>query len=157
MDTVHSKEATNMVSKRSEKAVSSQPEEISIIARIGESIMVPTKLMENKPKKTVDIKNITSLDDLNSIQKQDPFMYYSIPEVRSARVLMRDIDMSNLLGGGGRAVQELAPPRSQKVSRSTRLSFECHPDLLLENLLNDLDGLDFEGAEESPSPQHMDF
>ena len=131
-----------MVSKRSDKAVSSQPEEISIIARVGESIMVPTKLMENKPKKTVDIKNITSLDDLNSIQKQDPFMYYSIPEVRSAKVLMRDIDMSNL------------SPRSQKVSRRTCISFECHPDLLFEDLLNELDGL---GGAEEPYPQDMDL
>ena len=134
-----------MVSTRSDEVGSSQSDEIRIIARIGESIVVPTKLMDEKPKKEVDIKNITSQDDLKSIQKQDPFMYYSIPEVRSARVLMRDIDMSNL------------SPRSQKVSRSTCISFECHPDLLLENLLNDLDGLDFEGAEEPPSPQDMDF
>ena len=133
-----------MVSKRSDEVGSSQPEEISIIARIGESIMVPTKLMDEKPKKTVDIKNIRSLDDLNSIQKQDPFMYYSIPEVRSAKMLMRDIDMSNL------------SPRSQKVSRSTCISFECHPDLLYEDLLNELDGLGYEGAEE-PNPQDMDL
>ena len=100
--------------------------------------------MEKKPKKEVDIKNITSRDDLKSIQTQDPFMYYSIPEVRSARVLMKDIDMSNL------------SPRSQKVSRRTCISFECHPDLLFEDLLNELDGLGYEGAEEPPNPQDMD-
>ena len=133
-----------MVSKRSDEVVSSQPEEIRIIARVGESITVPTKLMEKKPKKEVDIKNITSRDDLKSIQTQDPFMYYSIPEVRSANVLMRDIDMSNL------------SPRSQKVSRRTCISFECHPDLLYEDLLNELDGLGYEGAEE-PNPQDMDL
>ena len=36
---------------KSDKAASSHPEEISAIARIGESILVPTKLMEEKPNK----------------------------------------------------------------------------------------------------------
>ena len=125
-----------MVSKRSDEVGSSQPEEISIIARVGESIKVPTKLMEKKPKRGVDLKNITGPDDLKSIQKQDPFMYYSIPGVREATVLMRDIDTYILLGGAPQGVQEqsaqeLAPPKSQRVRRTTRLSFECHPDLIL--------------------------
>jgi hypothetical protein len=142
-----------MVSKRSDEVVSSQPEEVSIIARVGESIKVPTKLMEKKPKRGVDLKNITGPDDLKSIQKQDPFMYYSIPEVRSAKVLMRDIDTYNLLGGAPQGVQEqsaqeLAPPKSKRVRRTTRLSFECHPDLILGDVLNELYGLDNEDTEE---------
>ena len=86
-----------MVSKRSEKAVSSQPEEISIIARIGESIKVPTTKSgwRINPRRQLNLENITSLDDLKSIQQQDPFMYYSIPGVRSAKVLMRDIDVQS--------------------------------------------------------------
>ena len=129
-----------MVSKRSDKTVSSQqPEEISIIARVGESIKVPTKLMEKKPKRGVDLKNITGPDDLKSIQKQDPFMYYSIPGVRKATVLMQDIDMTNLIGA-----PEQAPQVSQNVSRKSRISFECHPDLLIENFLNNMGGPDFE-------------
>jgi len=118
--------------------VSSKSKEI-IAARSGEIIVVPTN-NDNKPKKTIDIRHITSLDDLKSIKKQDSFMYYSIPGVRKATVLMQDIDTANL----GRAAQDGAPQASQKALRSTCISFECHPDLLLENVWNELEGLDLE-------------
>ena len=122
-----------MLDKCSDKAVSSKSEEISITSRsIGEIISVPTKTDDNKPKKTVDLKNITSLGDLKSIHKEDPFMYYSIPEVQRATVLMQDIDLTNILRGApAQEAQDETPRASQKVSRSTRISFECHPDLLL--------------------------
>ena len=123
-----------MVVKSSDKVVSSKSEEISIVAKIGESISVPAKLMENKPKREVDLKHITSLDDLKSAKKQDPFMYYSIPGARKATVLMQDLDLSNLIGAG-QAVQDETPQASPKVSRRSRISFECHPDLLLADML----------------------
>ena len=118
---------------------SSKSEEISSAFWIGESISVPTKTDDNKPKKTVDLNHISNLEDLKSIQEQDSFMYYSIPGVRKAKVLMEDIDMTNLIG---------APVQApQKVSRKSRLSFECHPDLFIENYLNNImGGLDFEGT-----------
>ena len=125
-----------MVVKSSDKVASSKSEEISIVSRIGESISAPTKTTDDKPKKTVDLKYITSLDDLKSIKKQDPFMYYSIPGARKATVLMQAIDLSNLIGAGQAVVQDETPQAaSQKVSRSTRISFECHPDLLLADML----------------------
>ena len=125
-----------MVVKSSDKVASSNSEEISIVARIGESISVPTKTTDAKPKKTVDLKYITSLDDLKSIKKEDPFMYYSIPGARRATVLMQAIDLSNLIGARQAVVQDETPQAaSQKVSRSTRISFECHPDLLLADML----------------------
>ena len=102
--------------------------------------MMPTD-NENKPKKTVDLNHISNLEDLKSIKEQDSFMYYSIPGVRKATVLMQDIDMTNLIG----APEQVAPQVSQKVSRKSRVSFECHPDLLIENYLNKImGGLDFE-------------
>ena len=117
----------------SDKGASSKSEEISSAFWIGESISVPTKTDDNKPKKTVDLNHISNLEDLKSIQEQDSFMYYSIPGVRKAKVLMEDIDMTNLIG---------AP-----VQRKSRISFECHPDLFIENYLNNImGGLDFEGA-----------
>ena len=125
-----------MVVKSSDKVASSKSEEISIVSRIGESISAPTKTTDDKPKKTVDLKYITSLDDLKSIKKEDPFMYYSIPGARKATVLMQAIDLSNLIGAGQAVVQDETPQAaSQKVSRSTRISFECHPDLLLADML----------------------
>ena len=124
-----------MIDKCSDKVVSSKSEEISTIVKIGEIISVPTKTDDNIPKKTVDLKNITSLDNLKSIHKQDPFMYYSIPEVHRATVLMQDIDLTNILGGApAQEAQDETPHASQKVSRSTRISFECHPDLLFESM-----------------------
>ena len=111
-----------MVVNSSDKVESSKSEEISIVARIGERISAPTKTTDDKPKKTVDLKYITSLDDLKSIKKQDPFMYYSIPGARKATVLMQDLDLSNLIGAR-QAVQDETPQASQKVSRSTRISF----------------------------------
>jgi len=130
--------------------------EIISVARIGQRQIVKTELGAKKTKK-LDIKNI-SADDLKSIQKKDPFMYYSIPGVRSAKVLMKDIDTSNLKASGIRnciscpsrlqTVQDKA--QSQTVTRSSRISFECHPDLLLEDLLNDVEDCDLEGTDDEP-------
>ena len=55
--------------------------------------------LTSKLKKVLDIKSINSLEDLKSLKRQDPFMYYSIPAVHSAKILMKDdvdIDTSNL-------------------------------------------------------------
>ena len=120
------------------------PEIISIsVARVGECHGIKTEqISKKKPKKEIDIRNI-STDDLKSIQRQDPFMYYSIPGVRSAKLFMKEIDSSNLglnrncgscpsrLG----SVHDNAP-EPHKVTRSSCISFECHPDLLLEGLLD---------------------
>ena len=83
-------------------------------------------------------------------------MYYSIPGARKATVLMQNIDMANLGATPGHEAQVEAPQASQKVSRSTRVSFECHPDLLLADLLNDLEGLDLENLGEEDLSD-MDF
>ncbi|KAL7536576.1 hypothetical protein ACHAXR_007250 [Thalassiosira sp. AJA248-18] len=102
----------------------------------------------------IDLRQVDA-DDFKSIQKQDPFMYYSIPGVRSATVLMKDIDTSNL-GASSMSrtcvshpsrlqTQDKASP-SQKVTRSTCISFECHPDLLLEDFVNDDKDLDIEAS-----------
>ena len=69
-------------------------------------------------------------------------------------MLMQDIDLSNLIGAE-QAVQDETPQAApQKVSRSTRISFECHPDLLLADMFDDFHGLDFEDEEE---PMDVDF
>ena len=119
------------------------------------------KTIPTKPKREININNINSIDDLQSIKRQDPFMYYSIPGVRSAKMLMKDdndIDTSNL---GVSSLKKGTPSRipshmktrrtvrrdstknddcwdqqqqsSHKIERSTCISFECYPDLLLED------------------------
>ena len=135
--------------------------------------MVKTKF--TKPEKEIDTKDINTTDDLKAIKKHDPFAYYSIPAVRSAKVLFKDdmdVDMSNLQESGLRRNCTSCPSRmqtsrarpvktsrnddweqeqqeeepqsssTQKVSRSTRISFECHPDLILDDLLDELYGDD---------------
>ena len=114
------------------------------------------KTIPTKPKREININDINSIDDLQSIKRQDPFMYYSIPGVRSAKMLMNDdndIDTSNLgvsslkMRTGSRIPSNMKTSRriknddcwdqqqqsSDKIERSTCISFECYPDLLLED------------------------
>ena len=113
-------------------------------ATLGKTQIVRT-MQEPKKSKEVDLKRITSADDLNSLKAKDPFSYYSIPGVRSAMILMQDIDTSNLASSPLldrsctscpsrlQSVQGPAMTQQTVVTRSSRISFECHPDLLLED------------------------
>ena len=117
-------------------------EEWPVNGKVGESITVKTKTQPSSPK-TIDLKNM-SAEDLKSIKKQDPFLYYSIPGVRSAMFLSTDIDTSDL----GASKTKSCPSRlqttrgkarsSRTTTRSSCISFECHPDLMMEDLLSDL-------------------
>ena len=103
--------------------------------KFGEPQIVDTfRPFKKKPKRNeIDIGNISE-DDLTSLKERDSFMYYSIPGVRGATWLMRDIDTANLSVSrpGGAVI------RSQKAARSSRISFECsHLDLFLEEVLRD--------------------
>ena len=131
-------------------------------AKIGECHKVSMATMESvrlhQPKK-LNTSNI-SANELNSIHKQDPFMYYSIPGVRSARMLMQDVDMSNLGASVFRGPPALETEDDDEtttrgsqfvVTRSSCISFECHPDLLLESIIadvfDDFEGLPWGGTE----------
>lgn len=114
-----------------------------IDANISESKRVKTKVFEPKPK-SINLTNIS----LKSIRKQDPFTYYSIPGIRSAKILGKEIDTSNLVTCRLARSCTTIPARTQSlqvkaqphtVTRSTRISFECYPDLLLLEELNNED------------------
>jgi hypothetical protein len=74
-------------------------------------------------------------------------MYYSIPGVRKAEILLKDVDYSDITslgrsssGGSRRSsrqfeTQQEASADPIKVSRTSRVSFECHPCVLMEDLL----------------------
>ena len=100
----------------------------------------------------VDVNRALSGQDLQSLKKQDPFLYYSIPGVRDATVrLRRGVDMQQLAQDSLRrncascpaSIQTAAVATSSgepvvaKVKRCTRVSFEVHTDLLLEDLMDD--------------------
>ena len=77
----------------------------------------------------------------------DPFMFHSIPGVHKAELLHKDVDYSDI---AALAEADAQHPRSHqaqedttaeedkaKVSRRTRISFECHPDVILADMFDD--------------------
>lgn len=86
----------------------------------------------------------------------DPFMYYSIPGVLQASLNLEDVDYSDIasLSQAGSHPSSSRPTRrsqeeaeddatadanASKVSRRTRVSFECHPNVLLEGVMDELE------------------
>jgi len=83
----------------------------------------------------VDISTL-SAEDLQSL-KEDPFLYYSIPAVRRAALFnLEEPDMS-----------ESSLEDSTTVKRCTRVSFECHTDLLMEDLLGDIEDEEYDQSD----------
>ena len=103
----------------------------------------PSRKGEPTQQKVIDTRNLTE-EDLKTLKKQDPFLYFSIPAVRTATLLNRDVDMASLQGGqcSRRASCpsriESTPPTTTKVERRTCISFECHTDLLLEDFFDEM-------------------
>lgn len=95
--------------------------------------------------KEIEPKSLKS-SDLKALKNDDPFMYYSIPQVRGAEFRLEEVDTSKIN----------EPPRKKKcrpreneddaepsktVKRRSRISFECHADLVLdETLAKTVDG-----------------
>jgi hypothetical protein len=109
--------------------------------------------LENKPKTIIDTSTLNE-QDLELLKEQDPFLYFSIPAVHHAAVVRNsgdiDIDMSDLQGSRSKATSRRAscPSRIEqswktntKIERKSRISFECHTDLLLEELMDDFDDM----------------
>lgn len=90
----------------------------------------------------LDVTGITS-SDLATLKKTDPFMYYSIASVQNATLLFTDVEESlafDLVTKQNSSEMNLRMDASIKhtVHRKQRISTECHPDLLLEQMfLND--------------------
>lgn len=109
-------------------------EDIVRYAKPGETYKVSMDQMVKGKKSPREI-NVNGIreGDLRAIRSRDPFLYYSIPAVRSAKMLLKDIDVTNL----GRSAMERSCHQSV-VKRCTCMSFECHPDLLLaDDLMED--------------------
>ena len=116
----------------------------SYVMKIGQPITVRTAqpmAAKTPMKKIIDLKN-TSSEDLKSMKKLDPFMFYSIPGARRALMLNQDIDTSHIANTSYR--RSSYPGRSQsaqsnKVARSTCISVEAYPDFLEDDLLDGVD------------------
>ena len=104
-----------------------------------------TRMTEDSvQKKVIDTRSLKG-EDLETLKKQDPFLYFSIPALRSATLLGREVDMSSLKGD--RSSRRASCPSkiesapSTKIERRSRISFECHTDLILEGCIDDMDDL----------------
>lgn len=95
-------------------------------AKIGVTYKIRLDQM-SKPHREIQLNKIRP-GDLETIRSQDPFLYHSIPEVRSSEVFRREIDTSNLGVERNRTQHQ-----SQVIKRNTRISFECHPDVFLDD------------------------
>ena len=104
--------------------ISSQMEENKIVEQIGESIKVKTKTGDSIPTRMV-VRNINTIKDLEHLKKQDPFLYYSIPAVRRASILGKDVDLQTVLC-------DITRDQKVTVMRNTCISFECDPMMLLD-------------------------
>ena len=110
------------------------------------SIVVPTNASSPEQREVFDISNLSN-EDLQALRKKDPFLYYSIPSVRRAELGFNDSSCSCSSKGLDSSVSAAAvsdddndkSSASTTVKRCTRVSFECHTDLLLEEYLSELD------------------
>ncbi|KAL7542145.1 hypothetical protein ACHAXR_011569 [Thalassiosira sp. AJA248-18] len=120
------------------------------ISKIGECRTMKMKMQPKEPKK-VSLERM-SAQDLRSIKKHDSFLYYSIPGVRSAKMLLKDVDAPedlatcdeltrNCISSPSRLQTLRGKAMTQTVTRSSCISFECHPDL---HYLDDFSKEDFD-------------
>ena len=91
----------------------------------------------------LEIKGL-SQEDIKSLRKTDPFMYYSIPGIHRAAINLEEIDHSSenaLCQGQVHCRRHSSPAELERpatrIPRRTIISFEAHPCLLLEDLLKD--------------------
>jgi hypothetical protein len=95
---------------------------------------IPVKTFRDKIAQEVDV-SILSSSELSSLKTQDPFMWYSIPQVRTAEMSGDDIDTVSL-------ASSIKTTCTAPITRSRRISTECHPGHLLQaDFLKDLDSV----------------
>lgn len=123
-------------------------------------LTVRTKEADEAPETVIDSSNLSE-EDIEALRKQDPFLYYSIPSVRNAKLRLRSCAVA-----GDKENQEptcsrraSCPPSrvetssSAMVKRRSCISFEGYPDVMLEDcqdcmgetgVLGDGHGADFD-------------
>ena len=92
-------------------------------------MQVPTIRQPQQQTKEINVKQLNE-DELKLLKKQDPFLYYSIPAVKKAKLTnCKPINHTEVLK---EAAMSLG---SGMVSRKTRVSTECAPSMLLDDLM----------------------
>lgn len=123
---------------------------------LSSSISVPTFCNQQE-----NSRKVVSSKDLARLKKNDPFSYFSIPEMRNAEFLNDDIDLeaSNLdeLSRKEADVKLLNAKEDQTftLSRRSCVSSECHVNLIFEHMLNLKVSKDFDYDEKDDSEEDM--
>jgi hypothetical protein len=113
---------------------SSEKQNVLIDKHTASSIPVKTFRDEIQIAKEVDV-SILSSSELSNLKSQDPFMWCSIPQVRTAEMSGDDIDTVSL-------ASSIKTKCTAPITRSRRISTECHPGHLLQaDFLKDLDSV----------------
>ncbi|KAL7480519.1 hypothetical protein ACHAW6_006210 [Cyclotella cf. meneghiniana] len=105
----------------------------------------------------MDLGNLCA-SELHILKKSDPFMYYSIPGATNPRVSEQDLDtmlpslvmgssMPNLMCDDEEQAQPRHAPRNRRrsvsdshlfVERRSRISYESHFDVVMENIIGEM-------------------
>ncbi|KAL3782303.1 hypothetical protein HJC23_001911 [Cyclotella cryptica] len=87
------------------------------------------------------------LQDLALLKKEDPFLYYSIPYVRNAALLDKDVELSSATSRYSNSELTGIINLHFTATRQSCLTFEFHSSKLMEDLI-DLNSDDFEFDED---------
>ena len=95
-------------------------------------MQVPTiRPPKQQQPKVINVNHLNE-DELKLLKKQDPFLYYSIPAVKKAvnTINCKPIDNTEVIREAARS------SGSGMISRKTRVSTECAPSMLLDDLIS---------------------
>ena len=109
--------------KRSQVHVASSSKPSQVANQDPTSIAIPT--FREERSRSLDLSSLSS-SALAKLKDEDPFMYYGIPTVTLTELSGNAVDAASLAGQA-----------DTSVSRQARVSVECHPDLLLQDLTDD--------------------
>lgn len=96
------------------------------------------KTNDDRRKKTQDVGGTS--EELRPILKvQDPFLYYSNDRVRMKELRLEDKEVDSSDDGSSSAsILSNQEQSTTSCVRKTRITFELHPSLLFEDLMDDL-------------------
>ena len=103
--------------------------------------------MEKSTNIVLDISTINSLEDLDTLAKQDAFMYHSIPAVYMDRLLLSLSRQHSemMIPPGASSSNNTNTTSSTMISRKSRVSTECDSiSLLRQDIMIDDDDNDIE-------------
>ena len=110
-------------------------------AATEETITTTITLLDTHEEEEVDISQYTE-DDLERLRLEDPFLYYSIPQVKrslfksnSKASPTRRSSCPTILAADDKEPQQ----RRGSVTRARRLSTEPHPSLFIQDLMKEMD------------------